>query len=110
MHRRATRGFEHGSGAAGFVRVASGPTLRVATDANPLWQSFDWIARVASPFSAYPAEVDLRRHRGDPSAEAILRLAWVHEVANGFEEQAGVAFPIHRMREVYRPRAPHFHR
>jgi hypothetical protein len=28
--------------------------LRVATDDNPLWQSFGRIARVASPFGAYP--------------------------------------------------------
>ncbi len=82
--------------------------LRVATDDNPLWQSFGRIARVASPFSAYPR---LKKTYADENGNLRLRrffdLLAVHELAHAFEEQGGVAFPTHWMREIYANLALH---
>jgi hypothetical protein len=82
--------------------------LRVATDDNPLWQSFGRIARVASPFGAYPR---LKKTYADTKGHLQLRrffdLLAVHELAHAFEEQGGVAFPTHWMREIYANLALH---
>jgi hypothetical protein len=82
--------------------------LRVATDDNALWQSFGRIARVASPFGAYPR---LKKIYMDESGNLQLRrffdLLAVHELAHAFEEQGRVAFPTHWMRETYANLALH---
>jgi hypothetical protein len=75
--------------------------LRVATDDNALWQSFGKIARVASPFDAYPK---LKRIYADETGTLRLRrffdLLAVHELAHAFEVQGGAAFPTHWLREL----------
>jgi hypothetical protein len=76
--------------------------LRVATDDNPFWQSFGKIARVASPFDAYPS---LRKTYADDKGALQLRrffdLLAVHELAHAFEDQGGTAFPTLWLSEVY---------
>lgn len=82
--------------------------LLVATDDNPFWQSFGKIARLASPFGAFPK---LKKTYTDAEGKLQLRrffdLLAVHEVAHSFEEQGGAAFPNHCLSEIFANLALH---
>jgi len=82
--------------------------LRVATDDNPLWQSFGKIARIASPFGAYPKlKGTYADDKGNLQLRRFFDLLAVHELAHAFEEQGGAAFPTHWTREIYANLALH---
>jgi hypothetical protein len=82
--------------------------LRVATDDNALWQLQGKIARVASPFSAFPR---LKKTYADANGDLQLRrffdLLAVHELAHAFEDQGGTAFPALWRSEIYANLALH---
>jgi hypothetical protein len=82
------------------IRPPSGCAWRRMT--TPFWQSFGKIARVASPFDAYPS---LRKTYADDKGALQLRrffdLLAVHELAHAFEDQGGTAFPTLWLSEVY---------
>lgn len=82
--------------------------LRVATDDNPLWQSFGRIARVASPFGAYLMLKKIYADRnGDLELRRFFDLLAVHELAHAFEDHGGTAFPTLWLSEIYANLALH---
>jgi hypothetical protein len=76
--------------------------LRVATDDNPFWQSFGRMARVASPFDAYPK---LKKTYADENGALQMRrffdLIAVHELAHAFEHQGGAVLPTLWLKEIF---------
>ncbi len=76
--------------------------LRIATDDNPFWQSFGRIARVASPFGAYPK---LKKTYADENGILQMRrffdLIAVHELAHAFEHQGGAVLPTLWLKEIF---------
>jgi hypothetical protein len=76
-------------------------SLRIATDDNPFWQSFGRMARLASPFGAYPR---LKRTYANEEGKLELRrffdLLVVHELEHSFEHQALATFPALWLSEV----------
>lgn len=76
--------------------------LRVATDDNPFWQSFGRIARLTSPFDAYPM---LTKAYTDSSGRLQIRkffdLIAVHELAHAFAVQGGAEFPTLWLQEIF---------
>jgi hypothetical protein len=76
-------------------------SLRIATDDNRFWRSFGSMARVASPFAAYPR---LRRTYADADGKLQLRrffdLLVVHELEHAFEHEAVATFPALWLSEV----------
>jgi hypothetical protein len=82
--------------------------LRVATDDNALWQLQGKIARIASPFSAFPK---LKKTYADANGDLQLRrffdLLAVHELAHAVEDQGGTAFPTLWLSEIYANLALH---
>jgi hypothetical protein len=76
-------------------------SLRIATEDNPFWQSFGKMARVASPFGAYP---QLKKTYADAGGKLQLRrffdLLVVHELEHAFEHEAFATFPALWLSEV----------
>jgi hypothetical protein len=76
-------------------------SLRIATEDNRFWQSFGSMARVASPFGAYPR---LKRRYADDEGKLQLRrffdLLVVHELEHAFEHQALATLPALWLSEV----------
>jgi hypothetical protein len=76
-------------------------SLRIATEDNRFWQSFGRMARLASPFAAYPR---LKRTYADEDGKLRLRrffdLIVVHELEHAFEHQALATFPALWLSEV----------
>jgi hypothetical protein len=76
--------------------------LRVATDNNDFWRSFGKIARLASPFDAYPRlkETYADEH-GDLQMRRFFDLIAVHELAHAFEIQGGAVLPTLWLKELF---------
>src|SRR6266545_593999 len=76
-------------------------SLRIATEDNRFFQSFGKMARLASPFGAYPR---LKRTYADAEGRLQLRrffdLLVVHELEHAFEHQALATFPALWLSEV----------
>jgi len=76
-------------------------SLRIATEDNRFWQSFGKIARLASPFGAYPR---LKRTYADAEGRQQLHrffdLLVVHELEHAFEHEALATFPALWLSEV----------
>jgi hypothetical protein len=82
--------------------------LRVATDDNALWQSFGKIARVASPFDAYPRlKKTYADEHGNLQLRRFLDLLTAHELAHAFEHQGGAVFLTHWLQELFANLALH---
>ncbi len=83
-------------------------SLRIATEDNPFWQSFGKIARIASPFIAYPR---LKKTYADSDGNLQMRrffdLLVVHELAHSFEHKAFATFPALWLSEVFANLALH---
>jgi hypothetical protein len=76
-------------------------SLRIATEDNRFWQSFGKMARLASPFGAYPR---LKRTYAGADGKLQLRrffdLLVVHELEHAFEHEALATFPALWLSEV----------
>jgi hypothetical protein len=76
--------------------------LRVATDDNVFWQSFGKMARLTSPFDAYPM---LKKTYADSSGALQIRrffdLIAVHELAHAFAIQGEADFPTLWLQEIF---------
>src|SRR6266536_70648 len=76
-------------------------SLRIATEDNRFFQSFGKMARLASPFGAYPR---LKRTYADAEGRLQLRrffdLLVVHELEHAFEHEVFATFPALWLSEV----------
>ncbi len=76
-------------------------SLRIATEDNRFFQSFGKMARLASPFGAYPR---LKRTYADAEGRLQLRrffdLLVAHELEHAFEHEALATFPALWLSEV----------
>jgi hypothetical protein len=76
--------------------------LRVATDDNTMWRSFGKMARVASPFDAYPMlKKTYADERGALQLRRFFDLMAVHELAHAFAEQGQADFPTIWLHELF---------